>query len=47
MKLEQPMPVFFFSQLMVLALGLPEHAAMLNKNLVDPIPLLKDKGLLS
>jgi len=47
MKLEEPMPVLFFSQLMVLALGLPEQAAWLNKNLVDPRPLLKNKGLLS
>jgi heterodisulfide reductase subunit B len=46
MKLDDPMPVLFFSQLMVIALGLPERAAWLNKNLVNPKPLLKRKGLL-
>jgi heterodisulfide reductase subunit B len=39
------MPVMFFTQLMALALGLPDKAA-LDKNLVDPRPLLKKKGLL-
>ena len=47
MKLDEPMPVLFFSQLMVIALGLPEKAAWLNKNLVDPQQLLIAKGLLS
>ena len=46
MKLENPMPVLYFTQLMALALGLPEKKAALNKNLVDPRPLLKDKGIL-
>jgi len=27
-------------------LGLPEKAAALNKNLVDPRPLLQSKGIL-
>jgi hypothetical protein len=31
---------------MVLALGLPEGSAALKKNLVDPYPLLRKKGLL-
>lgn len=47
MKLEEPMPVMYFTQLMALALGLPEKAAAMNKNLVDPRPLLREKGLLS
>ena len=46
MDLDEPMPVLYFTQLMALALGLREKAAALNKNLVDPHPLLKQKGLL-
>jgi heterodisulfide reductase subunit B len=45
MKLDEPMPVFYFTQLMALALGMPEKAA-LHKNLVDPRPLLQAKQLL-
>lgn len=47
MKLDEPLPVLFFTQLMALGLGLPEKAAALNKNLVDPRPLLRSKGLLA
>jgi len=47
MGLEQTMPVMFFTQLMAIALGLPEKAAILNKNLVDPRPLLRSKELLA
>lgn len=47
MDVEEPMPVLFFTQLMALALGLPEKKAALNKNLTDPRPLLKSKGLLA
>jgi len=46
MKLDKPMPVLYFTQIMALALGLPEKAAALHKNLVDPRPLLRKKGLL-
>jgi len=46
MKLESPLPVLYFTQLMALALGLPQKAAALDKNLVDPRPLLRAKGLL-
>jgi heterodisulfide reductase subunit B len=46
MELDEPMPVLYFTQLMALALGLPEKNAALNKNLVDPRPFLRDKGLL-
>ena len=41
------MPVLYFTQLMALALGLPEKAAALNKNLVDPRPVLKERGILA
>jgi heterodisulfide reductase subunit B len=46
MKLDSSMPVLYFTQLMAVAFGLPESASALNKNLVDPRPLLKEKGLL-
>lgn len=46
MELDDPMPVLYFTQLMALALGLPEKAAALDKNLVDPRPLLTQKGVL-
>ncbi len=44
--LDEPMPVFYFTQLLALALGLPAKAAALEKNLVDPRPLLAERGLL-
>lgn len=47
MDLEQEMPIIFFTQLMALALGLSPREAAWNKNLVDPRPLLKEKGLLA
>jgi len=46
MKLQEPMPVLYFTQLMALALGLPVKSAALDKNLVDPRPLLRSKGML-
>ncbi len=46
MELEKETPVMYFTQLMAIALGLPEKAAALNKNLVDPRPLLRERGLL-
>jgi heterodisulfide reductase subunit B len=46
-KLEDEMPVLFFTQLMALALGLSEKDAALNKNLVDPRPFLRNKGILN
>ena len=46
MGLDEEMPVSYFTQLMALVLGLPQKAAALKKNLVDPRPLLKEKGIL-
>ena len=46
MEVEEPVPVLYFTQLLALALGLPEKAAALHKNLVDPRPLLRTKGLI-
>jgi heterodisulfide reductase subunit B len=45
MKLDTSVPVLFFTQLMAIALGAPDQAA-LNKNLTDPRPMLRDKGVL-
>jgi heterodisulfide reductase subunit B len=46
MDVEEPMPIMFFTQLMSLALGLPEKEAHLHKNMVDPRPLLREKGII-
>jgi heterodisulfide reductase subunit B len=46
MNLGKPMPVLYFTQLMALAFGLSEGAMGLRRNLVDPAPLLRSKGLL-
>jgi heterodisulfide reductase subunit B2 len=47
MELESPMPILYFTQLMALAFDLPEKSAALQKNLVDPFPLLRSKELVS
>jgi heterodisulfide reductase subunit B len=39
------LPVFYFTELIGLALGHPEAEAWLARHLVDPRPLLKGKGL--
>jgi heterodisulfide reductase subunit B2 len=46
MKLPKQTPVVYFTQLLAIALGLPEKSAAFHKNLVDPRPLLKNKGLI-
>ena len=46
MKLADSMPVLYFTQLLAIALGLPEKDAALYKNLVDPRPLLFAKGMI-
>jgi len=46
MKIDEPLPVLYFTQLMALALGLPEKDSALHKNLVDPRPLFRRKALL-
>jgi len=40
MELPDPVPIFYFTQLLALALGLPHQEAALHKNIVDPRPLL-------
>jgi heterodisulfide reductase subunit B len=39
-------PIFYATQLATIAFGLGEKAALLNKNIVDPRPLLREKGLI-
>jgi len=46
MGLDTSLPVLYFTQLMALALGLPEKTAALHKNLVDPRPLLHMKNVI-
>ena len=46
MGMAEPMPVLFFTQLLALAFGLPPKAAALDKNLIDPRPLLRKKQVL-
>jgi heterodisulfide reductase subunit B2 len=46
MEIDHELPILYFTQLMAVGLGLPEKSAALNKNIVDPRPLLKDRGLL-
>ena len=46
MEGRQPIPVLYFTQLMALALGLPDKATALKRNLVDPRPVLAGAGLL-
>ena len=40
------LPVFYFTELMGLAMGHPDTAGWLARHLVDPRPLLQKKGLL-
>ncbi len=47
MDMEETLPILYFTQLMAVALGLPEKEAALNKNVTDPRPLLKKKGFLA
>lgn len=45
MKLDQPLPVLYFTQLMAVAFGLPGKAAALHKNLVDPRKVFEEKKI--
>jgi heterodisulfide reductase subunit B len=46
MTVDHPLPIMYFTQLMAIALDLPLKAAALNKNIVDPRPILREKGLI-
>jgi heterodisulfide reductase subunit B len=39
------MPVLYITELLAVALGIPETASFWRKHLVDPVPVLKSKGL--
>ena len=43
--LDRDVPVLHATRLAALAFGLEAKAAPLNKNVIDPRPLLADKGL--
>lgn len=43
----QPLPIFYFTELMGLAFGLPQARNWWPKHLIDPRPLLQDAGLYS
>ena len=40
------MPVLYFTQLMAIALGCPEESLKLDLHHIDPVPILKEKGLI-
>jgi heterodisulfide reductase subunit B len=42
---EPKMPVFYFTELLGLAFGLPEAGRWWRKHLIDPRPLLQSAGL--
>ncbi len=44
--LERRTPIIYVTQLIALAFGLGEHATGFKRNLVDPQPMLREKGLL-
>jgi heterodisulfide reductase subunit B len=44
--LAHTIPIIYITQLMALAFGLGEKATAFGRNLVDPRPMLRDKGLL-
>ena len=45
-KAGREIPVLYFTQLMALAFGLGEKAASISKNMINPKPLLSEKGCL-
>lgn len=47
MGFDEPTPIVHATQLMVLAFGLGERAARLDKNIVDPRPLLRSRGIVA
>jgi len=45
-KGEKPLPIFYFSELVGLAFGLDEAKGWFKKHLINPVTLLKSRGLL-
>ncbi|MBW1892521.1 MAG: hypothetical protein JRF40_07980 [Deltaproteobacteria bacterium] len=46
-KLKQKIPVFHFSEILSLSVGINEHKGWFKRHLVDPGPLLRSKNLIS
>lgn len=46
MEIDEPIPVMYFTQLLGVALGLPEKETAIQKNIIDPRPLLRKKELI-
>ncbi|HDD62343.1 MAG TPA: hypothetical protein ENF22_07455 [Chloroflexi bacterium] len=46
MDIDHTVPIMYFTQLMAVALDLPPKAAAMHKNIVDPRPMLIEKGLI-
>jgi len=45
-NLEKRIPIFHFSELLSLAMGSTRHKDWFSRHLVDPVPLLKTRGIL-
>jgi len=45
--LKNPVPIFHFSEILSLALGVPHHKDWFARHLIDPRPLLKSNGLMT
>jgi len=46
MEIDHTVPIVYFTQLMAVAMDLPPKAAAMHKNIVDPRPMLIEKGLI-
>ncbi len=44
-NLKDKIPVFHFSELLSLAMGKAQHKEWFSRHLINPVPLLKSKGL--
>jgi heterodisulfide reductase subunit B len=44
--LQHPIPVLHFSELLALALGEPPDKGWFARHLIDPRPMLKEKGVI-
>ena len=45
-KREKPMPIFYFTELMGLAFGIPQAGKWFKKHFVNPTPVLRSLGLM-
>lgn len=45
-NLKDRIPVFHFSELLSLAMGSARHRDWFSRHLVDPVPMLKKRGVL-